>query len=163
VSSAERGWPQCWNLHCAACQDLRGAPHTGVDGEVSRLGGCGDILMALKAGMTVADVSVTHPASSTNLAAAAQTDGAAAERWDEAERWPYNRLEPHGYPFIPFTVESYGRLGKPALCLVARLGLEAAVVGGANLRFPSWLAWARRPQSQKGQASLSLCLGPSGS
>jgi multisubunit Na+/H+ antiporter MnhG subunit len=55
--------------------------------------------MALEAGMTVVDVSVTHPASSTTLAAAAQTDGAAADKRDkrdEAKRRAYNRLEPHG-------------------------------------------------------------------
>jgi hypothetical protein len=86
--------------------------------------------MALEAGMTVVDVSVTHPPSSTTLAAAAQTDGAAAAKRDEAKRRAYNRLEPHSYPFIPFTVEAYGRLGKPALRLLARLGQEAAESAG---------------------------------
>jgi hypothetical protein len=32
--------------------------------------------------------------------------------------------------FIPFTVETYGRLGKPALRLLARLGQEAAESAG---------------------------------
>jgi hypothetical protein len=44
-----------------------------------------------------------------------------------------NRLEPHGFPFVPFPVESYSRLGKPALFLLARLGQEAAEsAGGAS-------------------------------
>jgi hypothetical protein len=87
--------------HCAACRDCIGAPRRGLTGRCAprHLGGRGDILMALEAGMTVVDVSVTHPASSTTLAAAAQTDGAAADKRDkrdEAKRRAYNRLEPHG-------------------------------------------------------------------
>jgi hypothetical protein len=35
-----------------------------------------------------------------------------------------------GYPFILFTVETYGRLGKPALRLLARLGQAAAECAG---------------------------------
>jgi hypothetical protein len=100
---------------------------------LSRIGGQGDILMALEACMTVVDVSVTRPASSTNLAATAQTEGAAADRPDEAKWRAYNRPEPHGYPFVPLTVDPYGRLGKPVLRLLARLGQEGAVlVGGAR-------------------------------
>jgi hypothetical protein len=34
----------------------------------------------------------------------------------------YNRLEPHGFPFI---VQSYGRLGKPVISLIGRLGIQA--------------------------------------
>jgi hypothetical protein len=98
----------------------RGAT-SGADGEVSRLGGRGDILMALEAGMTGVDVSATIPASSTNLAATAQTNAVYANKRDEVKRWAYNRLEPHGYPFVPLTVKSYGRLGKPAPCILPRL------------------------------------------
>jgi hypothetical protein len=55
--------------------------------------------MALEAGMAVVDGSVTCPPSSTNLAATAQTDGAATDKGDEAKRRArYNRLEPHGCP-----------------------------------------------------------------
>jgi hypothetical protein len=65
--------------------------------------------------------------SSTTLPGAAQTDRAAA-----AKR-AYNRSEPHGYPFVQCTVESYGRLGKPALRLLAGLGQDAAdSAGGAS-------------------------------
>jgi hypothetical protein len=123
-----------------------------ADGEVLRLGCRGDILMALETGMTVVLFSVTHPASSTNLVAAAQTDGAAADKRHEAKRRAYNCLEPHGDPLVPFTVESYGRLGKHARPLLARLGQEAAEsAGGASISgFVSGAIW---------QPSLELCRG----
>jgi hypothetical protein len=35
-------------------------------------------------------------------------------------------VEPNGYPFVPFSVESYGRLGQPAMKLLHSLGDEAA-------------------------------------
>jgi hypothetical protein len=38
-------------------------------------------------------------------------------------------LEPNGYPFIPFWVETYGRLGKPAISFLGQLGLEAKEAG----------------------------------
>jgi hypothetical protein len=71
--------------------------------------------MALGSGMAVVDVSVTHPAEVTNRAAAAATDGAAAAKHDVEKRRAYNRLEPNGYVFTRFSVETYGRLGKPAI------------------------------------------------
>jgi hypothetical protein len=37
----------------------------------------------------------------------------------------------HGHPFTPFSEETHGRLGKPAIALLARLGVEA--VGAARL------------------------------
>jgi hypothetical protein len=35
-------------------------------------------------------------------------------------------VEPNGYPFVPFSVESYGRLSVPAAKLLHDLGNEAA-------------------------------------
>ena len=90
------------------------------------------MLMALGTGMSVVDVSVTHPAGAASRAAAANSDGAAAARRDAEKRRAYNRLEPNGYPFVPFSVETYGRLGKPAIALLGRLGVEAAGVGGVS-------------------------------
>ena len=101
-------------------------------GDIGRLEGRGDVLMALGTGMSVVDVSVTHPAGAANRAAAANSDGAAAARRDAEKRRAYNRLEPNGYPFVPFSVETYGRLGKPAIALLGRLGVEAAGVGGVS-------------------------------
>ena len=98
-------------------------------GDVGRLEGRGDVLLALGTGMSVVDVSVTQPAGAANRAAAANSDGAAAARRDAEKRRAYNRLQPNGYPFVPFSVETYGRLGKPAIALLGRLGVEAAGVG----------------------------------
>jgi hypothetical protein len=91
----------------------------------------GGVLMALGTGMAVVDVLVTHLAGVANRAAAAATDGAAAAKRDVEKRRAYNRLEPNGYCFTPFSVEAYGRLGMPAIALLGRLGVEA--VGSARL------------------------------
>jgi hypothetical protein len=88
-----------------------------------------DILLTLESGMSVVDVFITHPAGVANRAAAALTDGAAAARWDSDKRRAYNTLEPHGCPFIPFSVDTYGRLGKHAISLLGQLAVEAREVG----------------------------------
>jgi hypothetical protein len=77
VLSAVLGWPLCWNLRCAACQastvvPLRRLLGRSPDSAVVAPSAVVDGLMALEAGMTVVDVFVTHPPSSTTLADAAQ-------------------------------------------------------------------------------------------
>jgi hypothetical protein len=63
------------------------------------------------------------PSGASSLRAAALTDGAAAAaRRDTSKRAAYNALDPNGYDFVPFSAESYGRLGKPALALLSRFG-----------------------------------------
>jgi hypothetical protein len=89
-------------------------------GDIGRLQGGGDALMALGTGMFVVDVSVTYPAGVSTRATAAATDGAAAARRGRGTRRTYNPLEPNGYPFVPFSVDMYGRLGKSAIALLAR-------------------------------------------
>jgi hypothetical protein len=44
----------------------------------------------------------------------------------------YARVEPHGYGFVPFSVETYGRLGQPAMKLLHSLRDEAASPGGVT-------------------------------
>jgi hypothetical protein len=44
----------------------------------------------------------------------------------------YVCVEPNGYAFVPFSVESYGRLGKPAMKLLHDLGDEVAGPGGVT-------------------------------
>jgi hypothetical protein len=51
---------------------------------------------------------VSHPLAINALAAAATTAGAAAARRDQQKRAMYSRVKPNGYPFVPFSVESYG-------------------------------------------------------
>jgi hypothetical protein len=101
---------------------LRGGTEaTGLDAR-------GDILLALKCGMSVVDVSITHTSEVANRRAA-KTDGAAAAQRDREKRRTYGQLEPTGHPFIPFSVETYGRLDKPAISSLGQLGLEAKEAG----------------------------------
>jgi hypothetical protein len=57
---------------------------------------------------------------------------AAAARWDQQKRATYSRVEPNGYPFVPFSVESCGRTGQLAMKLLHALGDEAAGLGGVT-------------------------------
>jgi hypothetical protein len=41
-------------------------------------------------------------------------------------------VEPNSYSFVPFSVESYGRLGQPAMKLLHSLGDEAARPGDVS-------------------------------
>jgi hypothetical protein len=79
--------------------------------------------------MSVVVVSITNSSGVSNRAAAATTDGAAAARRDREKRQTYGRIDSNGYPFIPFSVETYGRLGKPAISFLRQLGLEAKEAG----------------------------------
>jgi hypothetical protein len=129
---------------------LTGGAAIGVVGQQERRGARGNVLLAMDSATAVADISVIHPSGAATLGAAALTDGAAARR-DTTKRAAYNALEPNGYDFIPFPVESYGRLGKPALALLSRFGEEVCSSG------PIWkgafLAGALR------ELSVGLCRG----
>jgi hypothetical protein len=98
-----------------------------ADGSASRPEARGDILMALPQG-----ISVIHPLSLNIISRAASTAGAAASHRDQRKRTAYARVEPHGYGFIPFSLETYGRLGQPAMKLLHSLGDEAASPGGVT-------------------------------
>jgi hypothetical protein len=71
--------------------------------------------MALPQGISIADISVIHPLSQNPISRAATTAGAAASHRGQQKRTAYARVEPHGYGFVPFSVETYGRLGQPAM------------------------------------------------
>jgi hypothetical protein len=60
-------------------------------------------------------ISVLNPLSINTLSSAAATAGAAASRLHQQKRAAYAQVEPNGYPFVPFSVERYGRLGQPAM------------------------------------------------
>jgi hypothetical protein len=126
-----------------------GATATGEG--FSRLGARGDVLVALESGMTVVDVSVTHPPGVALRAASAATDGAAAARRDAEKRRTYNRLAPNGYPLVPFSVETYGRLGKPAVVFLGMLGAEA--MAGGDVSKSGFVAAALQ------ELSVGLCKG----
>jgi hypothetical protein len=71
----------------------------------------GDILMVLPDGITI---SVIHPIYINILPCAATTAEAAASHRDQQKRTAYARVEPNGYGFVPFSVETYGQLGDEA-------------------------------------------------
>jgi hypothetical protein len=99
----------------------------------------------------MADISITHPLAINTLAAAATTACAAAARWNQQKCATFSRVEPNGYPFVPFSVESYGRIGQPAMKLLHALGDEAA--GPGEVTRASFVAGASR------EISVGLCRG----
>jgi hypothetical protein len=75
--------------------------------------------------MTVVDVPVRHPPGVALQAASAARDAAAAAQRDAEKHRAYNQLAPDGYPLVPFSEETYGRLGKLAVALLGMLGPKA--------------------------------------
>jgi hypothetical protein len=108
-------------------------------------------LLSLPGGITIVDISITHPLAINTLAAAATTAGAAAARRDQQKRATYSRVEPNGYPFVTFSVESYGCIRQPAMKLLHALGDEEAGSGGVTRA--SFVAGALR------ETSIGLCRG----
>jgi hypothetical protein len=107
--------------------------------------------MALPQGISITDISVIHPLSLNIISRAATAAGAAAFHRDQRKRTVYARVEPHGYGFVPFSVETYGRLGQPAMKLLHSLGDEAAGPGGVTRA--SFVNGALR------ELSVGLCRG----
>jgi hypothetical protein len=111
---------------------LEAAPPNSAPGTVATcLEAWGVILLALESGILVVDVSITimHPTGVASPALAALTVGTAAAWWDREERWTYDRLELHRYPFISFSTETYGWLGKPTISLFGQLFVKAEETG----------------------------------
>jgi hypothetical protein len=86
----------------------------------------GDIVCFIEGENVVIDVSVINALAPSHVVAAAAQDGAAAAKRDEQKRAAYADRGDSGYKFIPFSVESLGRLGAPALSLLTKLGRTAA-------------------------------------
>jgi hypothetical protein len=156
-----------WSRHCAGCE--AGAYGASRGTEAAGLDARGGILLALESGTSVVDVSITHPSGLANRRAAATMDGAAAARRDREKRRTYGQLEPNGFPFIPFLVETYSRLGKPAISFLGQLGLEAKEAGRKVSKSGFVAAAIRelsvglcRGSNLMHRASLALCAGVSG-
>jgi hypothetical protein len=103
---------------------------TSADRSPVRVKARGNVLLATPQGITIADVSVIHPTSLNTLSRVAATAGAAASHRNRQKQTAYARVEPNGFSFVPFSVESYGRLGQPAMKLLHLLGDETAGPGG---------------------------------
>ena len=82
------------------------------------------------------DVCVTNPLSASFVEAAAQCDGTAAQKRDEAKTAAYAARGDSGYKFIPVSVETHGRQGQPAMALLDTIGSAAskAVLGAFSKR-----------------------------
>jgi hypothetical protein len=118
-------------------------------GASARVEARGDI--AGPGGITRVDISITHPLAINTLAAAATTACTAAARREQQKRTTYSRVEPNGYPFVPFSVESYGHIGQSAMNLLHALGDEAA--GPDGVTRASFVANALR------EICVGLCRG----
>jgi hypothetical protein len=51
---------------------------------------------------------------------------------EQHKKTAYALVEPNGYGFVPFPVETYGRLGQLAMKLLHKLGDEVAGAGGVS-------------------------------
>jgi hypothetical protein len=112
----------CRVVHCVGgaftleppLQRLHGleAGASANDKGLSWLGAREDVLVALESDKTVEYVSGMHPPGVAVRAASNATDGAAAAQRDAKKRHAYNWLDPKGYRPVPFSAETYGRLGK---------------------------------------------------
>lgn len=92
----------------------------------------GDILMVMPDALQVVDISVIHPAASSHRDTAAAAAGNAAAKRDREKRQRYQLADPTGYAFTPFSVESYGRLGKPAMAILKQLADNAGSAGSVR-------------------------------
>jgi hypothetical protein len=72
-----------------------------------------DLLSSLEGEQCIGNVSIMHPGAATYRTAAAQTDGGAAARRDVDKTSQYGGYGPGCYHFVPLTVGTYRRLGKP--------------------------------------------------
>jgi hypothetical protein len=118
---------------------------TSADGSPIQVEARGDVVFAMPQGIAIADVSIIHPTSLSTLSRVAATAGAATSHRDRQKQTAYARVEPNGYSFVPFSVESYGRLGQPAMTLLHSLGDEAT--GPRGVSRASFVAGALRELS----------------
>jgi hypothetical protein len=102
--------------------------------------------------LVVGDVSVIHPAAASFAVGAAHTPGFAAAARDASKRRAYRQVS-SALPFVPMSVESFGRLGAPALTLLTDLADQAVQAGGPGLSRAAFISGALR------ELSVALCRG----
>ena len=88
----------------------------------------GDIMAILPGGqIDILDIVVTHPVRRDLLGQACSRAGFAAKRAEDGKVRNFRRFGDAGqYEFVPFAVESYGRLGASAQNFLKRMGDVAA-------------------------------------
>ena len=91
----------------------------------------GDILVFLpNGGISIVDVVVTHPANRSAVGSACSRTGAAAKAVEDGKKREYRKYANAGqYSFVPFVVESFGRLGASAQRFLKMLGEVASSQG----------------------------------
>ena len=94
----------------------------------------GDVLVITKV-LTILDVSVIHPGASSYAEKAAKQPGYAADLRADQKRKKYSGAGYEGYTFVPFSVESYGRLGKPAMAFLNKLSRDSGLRGTSRGAF----------------------------
>lgn len=111
----------------------------------------GDILISRLDDLLMVDVSCVHPAGATMRAMASKQAAAAATARDKAKRRDHAKDGTPGYTFVPFSIETYGRLGVEADKLLKDLAIDAASTGVWERDV--FLHWIRK------EISLSLIRG----
>jgi hypothetical protein len=89
----------------------------------------------------VGDVSVIHPAAASFAGGTARTPGFAAAARDASKQRAYRQVS-SALPFVPMSVESFGRLGAPALTLLGDLADQAVQAGGPGLSRAAFISGA---------------------
>ena len=122
----------------------------------------GDILVVLPSGkISVVDIVVTHPAQQSRVSQACTRAGHAAARAESEKVAEFRRIgEDAGqYDFVPFAVETYGRLGASAQSFLKALGDVAASRG--TISKAAFVRSAYREVSCALQRGLGLMYGRS--
>lgn len=91
----------------------------------------GDILVVMPdGGISIVDVVIGHPGCSSYVKSASATTGALARRIERQKVLDFNKFSDAGsYTFMPFGLESYGRLGAGAVEFIKKMG-DIASAGG---------------------------------
>ena len=110
-----------------------------------------DILISMLDNLLMVDTSCVHPGGVTKRGIASKRAGAAAESRDKRKRKDHAKDGTPGYTFVPFSIETYGRLGVEADKLLKDLATEAASTGVWERE--AFLHWIRK------EISLSLIRG----
>jgi hypothetical protein len=102
--------------------------------------------------LVVGAVSVVHPAAASFAVGAARTPGFAAAARDASKRCGYRQVS-SALPFVPMSVESFGRLGVPTLTLLGDLADQAVQAGAPGLSRAAFISGTLR------ELSVALCRG----
>jgi hypothetical protein len=96
--------------------------------------------------LVVDDVSVTHPAAASFAGGGVRTPGFAAAARDASKRVTYRKLS-STLPYVPMSVESFERLGAPALTLLGDLADQTVQTGRPGFSRAAFILGALRELS----------------